>query len=417
MWAVEQRERDEKMSASKEPDPAEPLRSHALPGLDGIRGIAILLVMLYHFANMNPASVFDKIFYRLKDYGWSGVDLFFVLSGFLITGILIKAKDAPNYFRNFYARRALRILPLYYGFVAALLLLYPRVGGIKVAREAQVLQEHQIWIWTHMVNWLVAWTGNFWTATPLGTGGFWSLSIEEQFYLVWPAVVLLVPLRHLLRLCVGLILVATATRFAMAAFGASWAAIFTVTFARMDAIAMGAAIAVIARSPVGLNAVKRWAPMIGVSALAVLGAIDIFCRTGQWTTGRLATHCTLFVWLWGALLVATLTALPGSFLQRLTYTTILRGFGKYSYALYLFHGHLNRLFTKVGFDPSTGPVIAGSILPWQMVYLVVAISTSFAIAYLSWHLYEKHFLRLKTFFPTPKLSRPRLSPVATVHHA
>jgi peptidoglycan/LPS O-acetylase OafA/YrhL len=159
------------VSPLQDPDPARPLRTHALPGLDGVRGIAILLVMLYHFAVMKPASGFDKIFYRLKDYGWSGVDLFFVLSGFLITGILINAKGTQNYFRNFYARRALRILPLYYGFVAGLLLLYPRVGGAKVAAEAAVLQHNQWWLWTHLANWLVAWTGDFWSATPLGTGG------------------------------------------------------------------------------------------------------------------------------------------------------------------------------------------------------------------------------------------------------
>jgi peptidoglycan/LPS O-acetylase OafA/YrhL len=223
---------------------------------------------------------------------------------------------------------------------------------------------------------------------------------------VWPAVILLVPLRHLLRLCVSIVLIATAVRFAMAALGASWAAIFTVTFARMDAIAMGATIAVIARSPVGLSTVKRWAPIIGVIALAVLGLIDIFWRISHWSTGRLAIHCTLFVWLWGALVVGTLTAVPGSFLQRFTYMGALRNFGKYSYALYLFHGHINRLFEKIGFNPGAGPVIAGSMLPWQMVYLAASISASFAVAYLSWHLYEKHFLRLKVFFPTPKITRP-----------
>src|SRR5437867_119193 len=99
------------MAAIKEPDPAHPLRQHAFPGLDGVRGIAILLVMFFHFCNMKPASKLDGYFYTLTRHGWSGVDLFFVLSGFLITGILIDAKGTERYFRNFYARRALRILP------------------------------------------------------------------------------------------------------------------------------------------------------------------------------------------------------------------------------------------------------------------------------------------------------------------
>ncbi len=116
-------------------------------------------------------------------------------------------------------------------------------------------------------------------------------------------------------------------------------------------------------------------------------------------TLALAIQCTLFVWLWGALLVGTLTASWGGILQRLTYATVLRSFGKYSFALYLFHGHFNRLFEKIGFNPYGSVPMAGSVLPLQFLYIVIAISASFAAAYLSWHLFEKHFLRLKTLFP------------------
>ena len=390
------------VSAAKVPDSVSLDARHALPGLDGVRGIAILLVMFFHFANMKPASRIDGFFYSFTHYGWSGVDLFFVLSGFLITGILIGLKGTENYFRNFYARRALRILPLYYAFVAGLLLLYPRVGGQHVASEALVLQQNQWWVWTHLVNWLVAKTGDFATRTPLGTGGFWSLSIEEQFYLVWPAVILLVSRQQLLRLCITLVIVATLIRFAMVALGASWAAIFTVTFARMDSIAMGAAIAVINRSSIGLSSVKRLTPIVAGLALAGLVAVDIISRTSHRpsSTLALAIHCTLFVWLWGALVLGTLIAVPGGFLHWLTHAAVLRTFGKYSFALYLFHGHMIRLFAKLGFGPHTGITIGGSVLPWQILYLAVSISASLVVAYLSWHLYEKHFLRLKAFFPT-----------------
>jgi hypothetical protein len=158
----------------KQPASVEPLRRHSIPGLDGVRGIAIILVMLFHLVAMKPAAKIDHAFFELTRFGWSGVNLFFVLSGFLITGILIDARGSEHYFRNFYARRALRILPLYYAFVAGLLFLYPRVGGPNIAREAAVLERNQIWVWTHAVSWLVAGTGDFWARTPLGTGGFWS---------------------------------------------------------------------------------------------------------------------------------------------------------------------------------------------------------------------------------------------------
>jgi peptidoglycan/LPS O-acetylase OafA/YrhL len=381
---------------------------HALPGLDGLRGIAILLVMFFHLAQMKPASSVDSIFYKLTAYGWSGVDLFFVLSGFLITGILVDAKGTENYFRNFYARRALRILPLYYGFFAALLLLSPLVGGQKAAEGVRVLYENQWWIWTHTVNWLTALTGEF---QPLSVGGWWSLSIEEQFYLLWAVVIMLTPQRKLLRLCLALIVASILIRFAMVAFGASWAAIYTVTFARMDGIALGAAIAVTARTEVGLGNVKRWSLIAAALALAGFVIMETLSGTAYepGSTFSIAIQITLFVWLWGALLVGTLVALPGSFLQRLTHLKILRIFGKFSFALYLFHMLMNDVFLKIGFNPDSGVVIGGSILPWQMLYLGAAISLSLICAYLSWHLYEKHFLKLKSFFPMPK--RPLVEPL------
>ena len=398
------------LNVSQEPVTVRAALGHTLPGLDGVRGIAILLVMVFHLAQMKPASRMDRFFYQMTHYGWSGVDLFFVLSGFLITGILIDAKGTENYFRNFYARRALRILPLYCAFFAGLLFLYPLVGGQQVANEALVLRQNQWWVWTHMVNWLVALTGDLWTATPLGVGGFWSVSIEEQFYLVWAVVVLALSQRKLLRLCIGLIIAAALIRFAMVAMGASWTAIFTVTFARMDGIAMGATIAIIARSSIGLDSVKRFAPIVAALALTGLFVGEIIYRTPYRLEDRLAlaVQCTLFVWLWGALVVGTLVAAQGSFLQLLTHATILRTLGKFSFALYLFHGHMNRLFAKLGFDPESGVVIGGSVLPWQMLYLAVSISFSLICAYLSWHLFEKHFLKLKAFFPVPK--RPLAEP-------
>jgi peptidoglycan/LPS O-acetylase OafA/YrhL len=382
--------------------------SRTLPGLDGLRGVAILLVIFFHLAQMKPVSKFDPYFYRLTSYGWSGVDLFFVLSGFLITGILMDAKGTENYFLNFYARRALRILPLYYGFFIGLLVIVPLVGGPSAAKDVQFLHENQWWIWTHTVNWLIALTGNF---PPLSVGGWWSLSIEEQFYLLWPVVIVLVPRRKLLPLCLSLVVASALIRFAMAAAGASWEAIFTVTFARMDGIALGAAIAVIARSAAGLGILKRWPLIIGLLSLAGLITLDFLSGT-PYQPGATYTYsirCTLFVWLWGALVVGTLVAAEGSLLQRLTHFSILRLFGKLSFGLYLFHMNMNPIFTSIGFNPDSGIVLMRSVLPWQMLYLLTAISLSLLCAFLSWHLYEKHFLRLKAFFPVTKSSLVELS--------
>ena len=201
-----------------------------IPALDGLRGIAIILVMLFHLTYFLPGVPLDVAFLRLTNYGWTGVDLFFVLSGFLITGILLEAKGTPNYFKNFYARRALRIFPLYYGFVAFLIFVYP-LAAAQFRAERDILVENRWWVLGYAVNWIVAWTGDF-GRTPLGTGGFWSLAIEEQYYLMWPAVVLLLSRRVLFRVCIGIALFSVVVRFVMAFAGFGWAAINFVTFAR-----------------------------------------------------------------------------------------------------------------------------------------------------------------------------------------
>jgi peptidoglycan/LPS O-acetylase OafA/YrhL len=237
-----------------------------MPRLDGLRGIAIILVMFFHLVFFRPACGVDHLFHRFTQYGWTGVDLFFILSGFLITGILLDAKGAPNYFRNFYVRRCLRILPLYYAFVIGLIFLYP-LAGPHFRAERDVLVANQPWLWTHTINWLVAKTGSFTSRTTLGTGGFWSLAIEEQYYLVWPVMVLLLSRRALFRTCIGLAVFSIAIRFVMAHTGWSWAA----TFARFDPRAL----AIVARDPAALTPLRRYAWLAAGLALGGLAVIRL----------------------------------------------------------------------------------------------------------------------------------------------
>jgi len=193
-------------------------------------------------------------------------------------------------------------------------------------------------------------------------------------------------------------------RLVMTFTGASWAAVFTMTFGRMDGLAIGGALAVIARSPYGLARIK-WGvlPLVAVSLVAFIG-IEIALRLIDHPnyTLSLALQLSLVAVLWAAVLVATVTAAEGSFCWALVNSAVLRSFGKYSFALYLFHGHLNQVLYRLGFDLEGGnaKLVAGSILPWQLLYIGVAIGISYVLAYLSWHLYEKHFLRLKVLFPS-----------------
>ena len=158
---------------------SEPRTHTIIPALDGLRGIAILLVLIHHLTIYRPEGGLDSWIAAVPLFGWCGVNLFFVLSGFLITGILLDTRDSPVFYRSFFARRVLRIFPLYYGVLflgfvlAPLLLPMPDAYG-----------RHQLWLWTYLANF----------AMPFGKGEpafshFWSLCVEEQFYLVWPFLV------------------------------------------------------------------------------------------------------------------------------------------------------------------------------------------------------------------------------------
>jgi peptidoglycan/LPS O-acetylase OafA/YrhL len=141
-----------------------------LPALDGVRGLAICLVLAAHFRILPRSVAIVRGLDSVQFLGYTGVDLFFVLSGFLITGILLDARRAtPHYFRNFYARRALRILPLYYGAVAVLVLILPLFH--RHTLPLQVLQRNQWWYWLHATNVLSA-TGDP-SSTTRGTSGPW----------------------------------------------------------------------------------------------------------------------------------------------------------------------------------------------------------------------------------------------------
>jgi peptidoglycan/LPS O-acetylase OafA/YrhL len=150
-----------------------------IPALDGIRGLAIVWVVLHNATDisMAPASGVFRALGLLTHTGWIGVQLFFALSGFLITGGLLDTQRSAHYFRDFYAKRALRILPLYYGVLFALLVVVPLIPAFS----ASISSEGQASLWLFTVNWT--------HTAPYGFAHFWSLAIEEQFYILWPLVV------------------------------------------------------------------------------------------------------------------------------------------------------------------------------------------------------------------------------------
>src|SRR6478609_10902665 len=131
-----------------------------VPALDGLRGVAILVVMLFHMAMVPPVGTMASVWASLAHFGGLGVDIFFVLSGFLITGILLDARGKLHYFRNFYARRMLRIFPLYYAVVFFSLVILPRAMPWTLAKFGTVNRDGVLY-WFHLSNFAIARRGAF----------------------------------------------------------------------------------------------------------------------------------------------------------------------------------------------------------------------------------------------------------------
>src|SRR5215470_2833769 len=239
-----------------------------LPGLDGVRGLAILLVLAVHFVgNATPVTWGERLAVKLGNYGVLGVDLFFVLSGFLITGLLLDSKGDPHYFRNFYARRTLRIFPLYYFVLALLFVVIPALATIPPALEEA--RQHQAWLWTYTANFFLA-AKSSWALTYVSH--FWSLAIEEHFYLLWPLVVFSFRRETLERICLWVIGAALALRIALSLAGVSELSISVLTPCRVDALCIGGLLAAIGRREGGPGSLVRRS---GPAALALAIALVV----------------------------------------------------------------------------------------------------------------------------------------------
>lgn len=360
--------------------------------LDGLRGFAIVLVMLFHMRFVPPVGSLALLWSSLCARGGLGVDVFFVLSGFLITGILVDALPRPHYFRNFYGRRALRIFPLYYAVLAFAFVILPRIAPFTVARYEEVNRD-SLWYWLHLSNFAIARRGAFVHGI---VDVSWSLSIEEQFYLVWPAVVRSVSTVRLRSLCVCLVLVSVVSRALLTLLNTSPVAIYTLTFCRFDGLAIGALVALLirGRSPSAIRAL--W-----VRGLLVAGALCFLLVLPL--EGSIAkvleasgSHLTVCVLTSCAILAALST--PNAFFIRPFRWRALRLFGRYSYALYLFHYPISAALRDYVLTPSRMPTVLGSSLPSVVFFYLVAGGASLVAAMLSWHLYEQRFLRLKRLF-------------------
>jgi peptidoglycan/LPS O-acetylase OafA/YrhL len=340
-----------------------------IPQLDALRGIAILLVIA-HNATLHYGTA--SYLHPLLDRGWMGVDLFFVLSGFLISGILLDTKESPNYFKNFYARRILRIWPLYYCLLAFMFLVLPRVSA---AEGVTIFAKSSPW-WAYplfLQNFLLPLSTD--AAGPLGVT--WSLAIEEQFYLVWPIIVRFLSRRQVAIVALVGIAASPVLRYFLAAHHVH---IYANFFCRLDGLMLGAFLAALVRSK---DFVRERFVGVALAVLVVAAplAVVMDLRHAEW-----------IVFSFTSLAAGALVYLAMFWRQKWVQWPLANRFllftGTISYGLFLLH--------KIAFAGVDGLHVKYVQHPFVM--LGVILLGSYLLAITSWNVLEQPFLRLKRFF-------------------
>lgn len=371
-----------------------------MPILESYRGIACLLVFFVHIyfsqSQKNP-SFFAIIYNKILSIGWCGVDAFFVLSGFLITGILLDNQKNSHYFKHFYVRRILRIFPLYYVTLAIFLFLLRSV--LNQDEGYLYLVSVQNWYWLYLQNWEITFRG---CETLHFLSHFWSLAVEEQFYLFWPFIIYFMPRRFLGRTIAFSIVFSILIRNILLLLhlpNQSLIILYSNTFCRIDSLAVGAAIAFLVRSPYWLPLLIRYSRLLLL--LSSCGLTAIFMIRGEFD--RLdplmqSFGYSLLAIFFGSLLIFSLYLSEDCKLVRVLSWFPLRQLGRISYGFYVYHVPILALFRK----PLTQYIITLTHSYWvgELSIVLFFCMATFAIASLSWHILEKPILKLKKYFPT-----------------
>lgn len=349
------------------------------PALDGLRGLAILLVVVYH--NFGFINVFF--------FGWLGVDLFFVLSGFLITDILLKTVGKKGYLKNFYIRRVLRIFPLYYLCLILFLIVLPQT---TIQLDVQYYVDHQVWLWTYLQNWIYTFQSPGQTNA---LNHLWSLAVEEQFYLLWPLAVLIIRKPGYLLLFISLVLVAVlGLRLLVWMNQISDLAYFNLyTFTRIDGLCIGCMIALLQR--VKSNFLEKNKAIIVLCFAGLNFGFFFVNRRYQFSFPYLAfAGYTTFAMMFGLLVNEAVTR-QSKLINLLFNNPLLKFFGKISYGFYVFHWPVY-LFLFPYLLPWISKLTNGTLV--QFLVSVVATIAAIVISWLSYQYFEKYFLKLKDKF-------------------
>jgi peptidoglycan/LPS O-acetylase OafA/YrhL len=377
--------------------------NHRVADLDGIRAIAIWMVMLMHayYAFPNPPGAFSSVpkpLMLILGHGWLGVDLFFMLSGFLITGILMGSKSGPHYFRNFYTRRVLRIMPVYFAVIIVWSFFYRGYGryfllsSVFCANLAQLLHVRH---------------GG-------GPAILWSLAVEEHFYLLWPLIVLLLSESALAITAAAIFLITPVLRGIFAAHGMNPELMYELSWFRFDGLAAGALLAIWARSSLAGKRYSIRFALLLVGAFAVLTIVGTpFGLSGTHTPVAAALRYTQAYLIFGAFFVL-IVAFRGTVWTSPLRWRFLQLSGALSYCLYLIHHSVGEGYEYL--LKRSGIPIVYYVGPSGAVFVraVVMLGVSFGIALLSRKYLEQPFLSLKDRFTEAEPLKPRPQPASLV---
>jgi peptidoglycan/LPS O-acetylase OafA/YrhL len=361
--------------------------SKHLPALDGIRGIAVLLVVIYHFAGgAQSTNLLVHSLGLLVQAGWSGVTLFFILSGFLITGILWDTRNAEHWWRNFYIRRTLRIFPLYYAtlFVVFLTAVFAHNGLFSLSR---------LWIYVLFLQDIPAFftrAADF--GSPLWLSHFWSLAIEEQFYLVWPLLLTrMKTVRQAQHLCIAVFFLSALFRLAIWLFSADPSQYSIFLFTRAGELAAGGYLAMCFRDQ-QWSRLQRKATLTTLLSLAgflsVCAVIRSFALKGALSL-VLGLPC-ITIFFAGVLVLS----LGDGFVSRVARMSWLRWFGGISYGLYVIHQLLNPIYFALA--EAIAPHASHNVS--RGIIFILGTTISIGLAWLSLRFFETPFLKLRTRF-------------------
>lgn len=377
-----------------QPNPTDltvPDRATRVLELDGIRGVAIGLVLLWHYFVLPAQTVPGTFLSYLQACGrltWTGVDLFFVLSGFLIGGILLDSRESPNFFRTFYIRRFFRIVPLYLVWLSlmCLILHFARAGKFSPALNEYMLRDRFT-----MVPYMF-YLQNFWMAAKdtLGwysSGGTWSLAIEEQFYLTLPLIVRFTTRQRLVRLVAAAAIAAPILRtmiFLLAPHHRM--AAFALMPCRADSLLLGVLGAMLVRNEKWHARVQRnRGSHIALVVVLILGAAWL----GKDAVGTLDLQMVTvgYTWMASLYLLILLFAVihSGSWLAVVLRWGWLRWLGGIAYGLYLYHFQV--YVAVFGLLWHVPPERVTDI--WGLAACFGALAITLAICRLSWNYFER----------------------------